>query len=272
MSDVVIWGAGWLGGPLLEVLNNKGIQAIGVTRTEESAQALNNKKLLAQAFNAMALSDFDQAAWQTYKNAKVWFILIPPRLRTSPQGEYVLLLNRLKQALLHFNVEHCIMASSTSVYPDVAQEFTEDYVFSAQEKSTNELIQAEQVLLDQNQCKITILRFAGLSGGSRMLAKHFAGKTNLSQGSAPVNLVHLNDAVASLMFVYEHRLTGIFNVCSSLHPLKRDFYTQLAQQFDLSLPQFIQEHAGGKQIANQKLKNAGFAYQFNDPALFTYTV
>ena len=168
------------------------------------------------------------------------------------------------------HINHVVYTSSTSVYKDENRSWKENDLTSLKEAANQELFEVESLFLSLADKKVSILRLGGLTGGTRMLAKHFAGKKDIVGGGRPVNLVHLEDVVAAIQFVVKKELTGVYNICSLEHPSKKDFYTALALKFGLEAPVFLEELFNGKIIDSTKLEEAGYEFKYPNPFLFTY--
>src|SRR5690606_7502094 len=108
-----------------------------------------------------------------------------------------------------------------------------------------------------------ILRLAGLIGPQRMPGRFFAGKTEIANGLAPVNLIHRDDAVRMIQCLIEdEQAAGIYNGCAPSHPAKADFYTLAAAKEKLKPPAFIHEKTAWKIISGARVESElGFRYQ-----------
>ena len=85
--------------------------------------------------------------------------------------------------------------SSTSVYGDVCGMVDEDTLPSPETLSGEILVLAEKLFTSSNSFQTTVIRFGGLVGPGRDPGRFFAGKENISNGLAPVNLIHLDDCI-----------------------------------------------------------------------------
>ena len=84
-----------------------------------------------------------------------------------------------------------------------------------------------------------IVRFGGLFGGSRQPVRYLAGRTDLSNGDAPVNLIHRSDCIGILTEIIKQQAFGhIFNAVLPSHPSKREYYVKVASQLDMVPPQY----------------------------------
>ena len=121
---------------------------------------------------------------------------------------------------------------------------------------------AELLLKNTTGFDTTILRFGGLIGPGRDPGRFFAGKSDIPNGDAPVNLIHLQDCIGITMQIIEHHTYGdIFNACSADHPDRASFYTAAALRSGLEKPAFIKELLSWK-IVNSVLLEEKLKYRF----------
>ena len=112
---------------------------------------------------------------------------------------------------------------------------------------------------------------AGLVGRERKAGQFFAGKQNVPNGAAPVNLVHREDCIHVIHQIIEKGIWNeIFNVCSDGHPTRKDFYTQQALKQGFEPPKFVEDdELVFKIISNKKLKKAlDYTFLYPDPMQF----
>ena len=129
-------------------------------------------------------------------------------------------------------------------------------------------IWAESIFQELTSVQTTVLRPAGLVGPNRPPGRFYAGKKDIPGGSAPVNLVHLDDVIGAIQNILEQNAWGgTYNLCATKHPTKAQFYTQAAQSLGLPLPQFDPLPATRfKSVDGSKIsRELGFKYQHPDP-------
>jgi len=268
-NSISILGCGWLGLPL-------AISWLaGQYTVKGSATSFDKASLLASHGikpSIIDLKDVSESKLKDFLQASVLVVSVPPRTRTQVPGIYMQQIQKLANIIQQVDtLEHVIYTSSTSVYKDGQGVVREEDVYDLSQASNQELFEVEQLFLMIPHKKVSVLRLAGLTGGTRMLARHFAGKQDLRGGAQPVNLVHVEDAVGAIKFVVAKGLSGTFNVCAPAHPTKKDFYTQLSLRFGLEKPSFnAEEVANGKTVDSTKLSRNGYTYAFPDPYLFSY--
>ena len=124
---------------------------------------------------------------------------------------------------------------------------------------------AEQLLREALGERLTIIRFSGLMGPDRFPGRFLAGKKEVPNGKAPVNMIYQTDCIQLIAEVINQDCWGeIFNGCADDHPTREDFYTKAALKLGLEPPTFSQTPTGQfKIISNEKSKTIlGMKYQY----------
>jgi len=109
----------------------------------------------------------------------------------------------------------------------------------------------------------TILRFGGLIGEDRNPIHFLAGRTNIENPNAPINLIHQEDCIGIILKIIESNCwEETFNAVAPFHPNREDYYSQKAKEYKLELPIFATSKPSvGKTILSDKLENV-LKYQF----------
>jgi nucleoside-diphosphate-sugar epimerase len=266
-KSVSILGCGWLGLPLAEHLLQSGYLVKGSTTQADKLIHLREKGIIPYLIDLSAVGDFDSS----FLDTEFLVVTVPPRSKSQQPGVYLSQMKKLvAQIAQHPEIKQLLYTSSTSVYPDRSGLAKEEQVSMPGHAAHAELVEVENLFLSLSTIAVTIVRLGGLTGGSRLLIRHFAGKKELAGGNYPVNLLHQEDAVRIIQFIAEKGLTGVFNACSPYHPYKKNFYRDLAQRFKMPLPEFREEQEEGKTIDVSKLKKEGYIFSFEDPNSYTY--
>lgn len=274
MSRISIVGCGWLGLPLAKRLVEEGHQVSGsTTRLERMAEL---EAVGVKAFQLKA----ENGTWQgegliNFLTCDVLIIAIPPGTKRNPDSSHA----KEVQALLQFisdsniTIQKIVYISSTSVYKNSNSIVVESDIKDEADAENKILFRAEKYVQSSNIQDKIILRLGGLTGYERMLARFFAGKTELAGGNEPVNLVHRDDVISVILFLLKKELGSlVLNVCSPQHPSRRDFYTQLCERFALAQPIFPEQlHADWKEISTSKLAALGYTWIFPNPYQYSYT-
>jgi len=236
---VSILGCGWYGLALAKALVKKGINIKGSTTSANKLEVLsaeNIKPFLIDLSVDDVLYDADFFA------CDVLVIAIPPKSRSGQGGEYVPRLQRVINAINKNQVKKVILISSTGVYADLNMEVNELTHPQPDTASGKILYEAEELFRLQTNFKTTIIRFGGLVGPGREPGRFFAGKKDIPNGLASVNLIELDDCIGITEAVFnKHAFGYTFNACTPHHPSKYEFYTRAAAKAGLVQPAFIQE-------------------------------
>lgn len=162
-------------------------------------------------------------------------------------------------------IQAVMFVSSTSVYPAKDKVVAEAV---GEESPEHPLVVIENLFRQSNKFRTTIVRFAGLIGGSRHPGRFFRGGKKVKNPDSNVNLIHLDDCINILEKIVTNGIWGeTFNACADSHPGKREFYSQAATMAGLPLPEFDDSADGAfKIIDNSKLKRV-LGYEFLHPDL-----
>ncbi|RZK57043.1 MAG: SDR family NAD(P)-dependent oxidoreductase, partial [Pedobacter sp.] len=185
IKTIAILGCGWYGLPMANELIQKGYKIKGSTTTEAK---LN---ILEQAGITPFLIDFKDDSLSKSKDffeCDVLLIAIPPKAKETEGLNYAEKIKQIAEIASENNVKQIILISSTGIYPDNNFIVDETIVPIPNTVAGKALQEGEQILASNNTFKTTIIRFAGLIGPERNLAKHFAGKADIANGLAPINL------------------------------------------------------------------------------------
>lgn len=255
MSNISIIGCGWLGFPLAERLIQSGFSVKGSTTSEDKISLLAKAGIDPFLIN---LSDsLEGENLNAFFQSDILVINVPPgRRRTDVATAHPLEIKRLLDATQNGSIQKIIFCSSTGVYANNEKIATEDDAPQPSRSSGRALVEIEKYIQSLTYFKSTILRFAGLIGGERKAGRFLAGKTNLPNGNAPVNLVHRDDCIeAILQIILQNKWHEIYNVCADEHPTRKDFYTEQAKTLGLRPPSFLPENSSDfKVVSNEKIK------------------
>ena len=247
MLKVAVVGCGWLGQPLAVLLLKNNYKVFGTTTSIEKIPDL--KKLGIFSF----LFDFNTSFLNqelTFLNQiDVLILNIPPSKIKGDFNYSEVLLEFVKLLPIKTKV---IFTSTTSVYPDTNEIADELYQFTENDLK-KETVQAEIKLSQFLKERLTIIRFAGLIGENRHPIKFLAGKKDIPNGNAPINLIHLEDSIGIIIRILQVNLWGhIINACYPKHPRKSDYYKDKAIEFCLETPLFIEQGENSKLVSSIK--------------------
>lgn len=274
-SSVSILGCGWLGLPLGADLVHQGVTIRGSTTTPSRLAALRNAGIEPFLLRLDPHLSSDDNIDRFFSTEAVVLNIPPPRNVDDPTAFHQAQIRAVCEAAQAGRTRHLIMASSTSVYPNVDRLVTEDdqppgdpeAMPGRRRRSGRMLLTAEETALATDGLRVSIVRLAGLYGGSRQPGRFLAGRTDVARPQAPVNMIHQDDATGTIKALLERAEDGlIVNACASTHPTRQQFYTAAAKVLDLEPPTFdTDDTRGGKRVCNQRLRTeVGYTLQRPD--------
>jgi nucleoside-diphosphate-sugar epimerase len=267
MTKISILGCGWLGFPLAEALLSNGFSVNGSTTSTEKLAVLENAGI--EPF-LIALSENKTTGNVTdfLENSEILIIDVPPKLRGSGTENFVSKIRNVIPFIEKSSVEKVLFISSTSVYNDDDAFVTEETIPKPDTESGKQLLETEQLLQSNINFKTTALRFGGLIGEDRHPIKFLAGRENLDNPDAPINLIHQEDCVGVILKIIANDVWNeTFNAVAPSHPTREMYYTQKALDLDLALPKFNHKNPSiGKTILSTKIETV-LKYTFTKPNL-----
>jgi nucleoside-diphosphate-sugar epimerase len=272
MKTIAILGCGWLGLPLAKSLLSKGYEVKGSTTSESKLEVLKNAGILPfqiQLETHQIIGTIEDFLNET----NVLIIDIPPGLRSEISSlEEMTFVNKIK-TLIPFieksGIQKVIFVSSTSVYGDdfPIVEITEETKPNPDTESGKQLFVSENLLQNNIYFKTTVIRFGGLLGDDRHPINFLAGKTNIENPDAPVNLIQREDCIGiieKILNQVEYDIWGeTFNAVAPQHPTRKTYYQKKAELFNLPLPTFAEHsESKGKMISSKKVETIlGYSFQ-----------
>jgi nucleoside-diphosphate-sugar epimerase len=244
---ISILGCGWYGLALAKALLAAGYVVKGSTTSEHKIEQLRAQGVdpyLLNLGNPQAEVDL------AFFDCAVLIICIPPRKNNSEAAiDFVSQLKNISIIAAKQAIANVIFISSTGVYQDGNFVVNETIPAAPTHDTGKSLLGAEALISEHSGFVSTIIRFGGLIGPDRNLAKHFAGKKAIANGRAPINLIHLEDCIGLMLNILATQKFGhlYHGVCPD-HPTREDFYTQLCRETGLAKPEFINELVSWKQI------------------------
>ena len=270
ISKISILGCGWLGLPLGEFLVQKGYSVSGSTTRVEKFPELEKAGINPYRINLPG--DFEEADFTKFLESDLLILNVPPgRGRENPIEIHQQEINKVVEFLLKSPVKQVIFISSTGVYPNTNTTTTENDPTRPTRSSGKALVVVEDLLKEHSEFETTILRMAGLVGGERKAGRFLAGKKEVKNGEAPINLVHREDCIAIIYQIIQQQQWGkLYNVCTDEHPKRKEFYIHQAQKEGLTPPTFSKnDDLSFKIISNQKLKKElDYTFIHPDPMKF----
>jgi nucleoside-diphosphate-sugar epimerase len=267
MKQISILGCGWLGLPLAKALLENGFSVKGSTTSKEKLSVLEN--LGIQPFLIELESNNVSGDMETFlQGSETLIIDIPPKLRGNSKEDFVGKIKTVIPFIEKSQIANVLFVSSTSVYAEDNSVLTEDSPLNPETESGRQLVEVEQLLQTNIHFKTAILRFGGLIGEDRHPIRFLAGRKNLENPKAPINLIHQTDCIGIILEILrQNSWNETFNAVAPFHPSREEYYTQKAMDFGLELPQFNSESPTfGKTILSTKIENV-LGYTFSKPNL-----
>lgn len=271
MKNISILGCGWLGLPLAKSLLDKGFLVKGSTTSIEKMTLLESNGI--HAFQITLSENEIQGDLQSFlKNSEILIIDIPPKLRENSNENFVSKIQNLIPFIENSKIEKIIFISSTSVYADETSttlSVTELTKPQPETESGKQLLKAENLLLRSTNFKTTVIRFGGLIGENRHPIHFLAGRKNIENPDAPINLIHQLDCIGIIEEILRQAQNDklgfgeIFNAVAPFHPTRKTYYSEKALELNLLLPEFDESKPSvGKIISSEKVETVlGYHFQ-----------
>ena len=265
---IAILGCGWLGLPLAIDFINKGFDVNGSTTQSQKIETLAGLNIVP--FLVQLDTEITGDPIQQFLDANLLIINIPPGRHRGTENDYVGKMKNLAEEVSKSPITKIIFVSSSSVYPELDDIVTEKTPLDFQNEGAKNLILAEEIFKNLPRIKTTILRFSGLFGPDRNPGRFFAGKENIPNGLAPINLIHLEDCIGLIKWIIEKEIWGeTLNGVAPDHPQKMDFYGLASEKYNQSRAQFIAERKAFKIVSSEKVIEE-YGYQFKVPHLMNW--
>lgn len=258
-KKISILGCGWYGLPMAKKLIESGYSVKGSTTTEEKLT-----KLLAAGIEPFLIDTVNEQLEENFFNCDILIISIPPK--RNVQADYPNKIKNIALAAQKAHVKQVIFVSSTGIYQD-GNFIVDESIIPKPNTPAGEVLQKAENILSANQSfETTIIRFAGLIGPDRNLAKHFAGKKDIPNGLAPINLIHLIDCIGITQTIIKQKAFGqIYHGVIPNHPTRKDFYTSACLASGFEKPHFNNELLDWKQIESKNVSEVlAYEYVFNN--------
>lgn len=261
---IAILGCGWLGIELAKKLKKENHEVRGSVANIENMAKLREAKIIP--YNIKLFEKGVQGDIRSFfSGCHVIIIAVPPGLRKNPKVNFVKKMRKVLPYVEKADPQKIIYISSTGVYKDEPgfPEYDENASTNNSSDKAIQLRNAELLFLNHKNWNISVVRFGGLFGGDRHPVKYLAGKKELKNPDAPVNLVHREDCINALeKLIGLKKDHSVWNVVYPEHPTRRDYYQREAREKGLEIPDFLEnKKQKGKIISSRKLIDSGFKFQ-----------
>ena len=251
---ISIIGLGWLGIPLAKSLKENGYAINGSTTSADKVHSLKAEfdKVYQITLNE---DEVKGDVINMFKNSEILILNIPPGLRRNPETNYIKKIANLIPYIVTSQIDKVLFVSSTSVFldEDSIPTIGNSTLPNSKKNSGIQIQKVEDLLLSNKNFKTTILRFAGLVDERRHPATMISKRKQIPNPKAPVNLIHREDCIGIISeIINQKKWNKIYNAAYPLHPEKKEYYTEICKQMNLSQPDFVQN-----EISKGKLINGG---------------
>ena len=272
-GSVAVVGCGWLGLPLAEHLAARGYEVHGSTTRPDRLESLRRAGARAylvrlplarppaaegdpERTDGAAAATVDGAAARPPDDAALWaceqlVLTVPPGRRADAERTYPA---AILSAVLRYRraqpAGRIVFTSSTGVYDGLTGRVNERSPVLGRSPKSRKLALAESQVIAQSQRPHVVLRLGGLYGGERHPGRYLAGKRDVPDGDAPVNLASRERVVRTIAALLDHPFwrQPILNVVEPDHPTKRDYYGAYAREHGLPPPRFLAGGTDGKVV------------------------
>ena len=275
--SVGIIGCGWLGKALAISLLDKNISVLATSGKLENVDKLNQQSIMAQQLTLPAAAA--QLAQHNVFTTHSLVIAITPQFRQGRIDYADKIRQLVKAAQQRGLVQRIILLSSTAIYNGLEGKVDEDSSPKMATEKVQILNAGEQAVLNfSTQASKTgakqgsVIRLAGLVGPERHPGKFILANKTLSNSTAPVNLIHQQDAVGLIESLLQADYAqGIFNGVSDTHVSKQTYYQGAAKALMLEPPIFAQQNINdtSRVVSGEKAKKA-LHYRFIYPDLLAW--
>ena len=250
MKNYLIIGYGWLGKALAAELKSEGINIWASTSDVHKLSEIQ-----ANGFFGIPVAKTNQIlSWKKLPETHFDKVII-----TLPPFEGVL--ESLNNLLNTLSYSQLVFTSSTGVYVESDSLINES---SAVDES-HLVSQMERCIRSLTKSPYQILRLAGHIGPNRHPLRYFLRhRRPISNGQAPVNLIHQSDMIAAIVVLLQDvQQDEVYNLCWPDHPTKERYYGDLVLEMGEEQLNFL-EGNHGKKIDGSKITNeTRFNYHYS---------
>ncbi len=266
MANILIVGAGFVGGKLAKNLTKAGHQ-VSVIRRSDKLIASN-----IQQIQADITLPINPDCLPPQVDILLYCVAAPEFNQASYHAHYPLGLQHCFDALNKQNIKHVFFVSSTGVYAQNDGQWV-DETSSTEPSSFSglEMQLAEQVLHNQN-IPSTCVRFSGIYGAGRNRLIQQAQTGGYCDPEPPLwtNRIHRDDCVNALAFLIQHTLAGTQldkvyllsdNQPAPLHEVIEWMQQELDEVGELD-KNLSQSRKSNKRISNQRIRALGYKFKY----------
>ena len=258
MPNLLVIGAGYVGGELVTQARESGWQVTAGTRSGEEAGT-----------TALDVSDLDNL---TAVKASIPQPDLIIHCASSGRGGEEAYQAVFEQGVTNiqavFTDTPLVFVSSSSVYAQIEGETVTEESLAEPNRETGKILKRAEALVTKNQG--VVARLSGIYGPGRsvLLKRLLKGEAQIEEdGRRLINQIHQEDAAGALLFIAENisKLAGeVFNVTDSNPRSQKATYEGLCKTLDLPLPPVGKRDLNRKRgwthkaVSNAKLRQAGW--------------
>ena len=250
MKKLGIIGCGWLGSHIAERLSDR-YEIFATTTSESKVEGLNSKGYQTTLVSFADEISETMTEWEVASQLDSIIITVP---FSGIRGVQISMKER-QENMLKFLGDYkgqLFLMSSTGVYPETENDFTED-------DQPAENVPSESFITSRFP-QANVLRLAGLMGDQRLLKNY-----NISGLDLLVNHIHYADICSVVEKMLDNQTQSkVYNVVAPVHPNKEEVIN--AQK---DLPYAGERTNKGRTISASKLiSDLDFEFQYPDPRYF----
>ena len=249
-KTIGILGCGWLGYDLALKLKSRNYKVRGTSRNSEKLKKLTEKGI--ESFHVDLQEDKIYGDVQGFlEGLDILVIDIPPGLRKNPESDFAYRIKMFLRFVQVYEIGKVIFISSTSVFEDREDipTYDENSLPNATDNNGIKIIASEQVVQEMID-KSVIIRPCGLIGEDRHPIKYLAGRKEVKNPEAPVNLVtrdHVNSLIIKVILGEVD--ASVIHAVSEPHESRKNYYQKAAKEHELERPLFEKDGENvGKKI------------------------
>jgi nucleoside-diphosphate-sugar epimerase len=264
--NAAIIGCGYLGSKVALELKKRKVHVTATTRTPSRLEEIAQ---VAQKGALIPFSPDEKDFLPILEANDLILVSIAAGSMENYDSAYRITAQIFRQIAKKIGPKKLFYTSSTSVYGDNAGKWVDET--SERLANTEQgkiLIEAEDTYLSLEEYgwQVSLVRLAEIYGPGREISKKvaaMAGRPLPGNGHQYTNMVHIDDCVGGILYLNDHHLTGIYNLADEDHPLRKNFYQEVAQKHHLKAPTWDPAltgiHTGNKRVSIHKMKAAGYA-------------
>lgn len=283
-ESVMIFGCGYIGTALAEVLMVAGVRVGALTRNAEKAARLRELGVQEVLVAELDDTDWHDQLLESYESV-VNCVSSAGGGIAGYRKSYLEGQRSILKWAKGRSIQSYLYTSSTSVYPQDGGVSVDETADTSDAPPTGQVLcESEQLLAGAGAALGAwyVLRLAGIYGPKRhyLLDRLRSGEAEIpGVGDTLLNLIHRDDVVAAICtvladFVPEN--SGIYNVSDNQPATKAELVAWLAEQLQQPPPRFDPEHVsprlqrrGGRmpsrRVSNLKLRQAfGWSPKYDD--------